>query len=98
MEERCLERRFKREVEKLGGKALKLTSPGRAGVPDRLVLFPGGRAVFVELKAPGEVVRPLQRKRADELKALGFSVYCLDSVAAIEDFTAEVLGREVMPT
>ena len=92
MNERRLENRLKLEVKKRGGKALKLTSPGMAGVPDRLVLFPGGRVVFVELKAPGEVMRPLQQKRATELRAMGFPVYCLDSVAAVRDFITEVLG------
>ena len=85
-----MERRFKREVEKRGGKALKFTSPGMAGVPDRLVLLLGGRAVFAELKAPGEELEPLQQKRATEFQALGFLVYKIDSDPAIESFILEV--------
>lgn len=90
MDERALERRFKKAVEKQGGEALKLTSPGRIGMPDRLVLAPGGRALFVELKAPGKKMRPLQLKRATELKSLGFSVYCIDSTTDIRRFITEV--------
>lgn len=50
-------------------------------VPDRLVLFPGGRLAFVELKAPGKKMRPLQVKRAKQLTALGFRVYCVLRIA-----------------
>lgn len=94
MNEGRLERRFKTEVERRGGKAVKFTSPGWAGAPDRIVLLPGGRVAFVELKAFGERPRPLQVKRADELRALGFAVYCLDSVAAVDQFIAEVFNEQ----
>jgi hypothetical protein len=90
MNENRIEHRLKREVEKRGGRALKLVSPGTSGVPDRLVLLPGGKTIFVELKAPGEILKPLQRKRATELKALGFQVYKIDSDQAIDDFLTEV--------
>jgi hypothetical protein len=90
MNERVLEGRLKQEVEKQGGKALKFISPGMAGVPDRIVLVPGGKAVFVEMKSAGQKLRPLQMKRKSELQALGFSVYCLDSIMAIETFIKEV--------
>lgn len=86
MDENRIELRFKREIEKLGGKALKFTSPGLVGVPDRLVLLPGGRTIFVELKAPGKKLRPLQLKRAKELQCLGFQVYCIDSIESINKF------------
>lgn len=92
MEESRLERRFIKEIKKRGGKALKFTSPGWAGAPDRMVLLPGGRVIFVEMKAPGKVPRPLQQRRAKELEALGFTVFCLDSMAAIERFITEVFS------
>ncbi len=92
MNEGRLERRFKAEVKKRGGKALKFTVPGVRGVPDRIVLLPGARAVFVELKAPGEQPTPLQVKRAAEFRAMGFPVYCVDSILAIDKFMAEVFG------
>ncbi|TWM23620.1 hypothetical protein CHCC14821_2779 [Bacillus paralicheniformis] len=86
MQESQLERLLKRKVESLGGQALKFVSPGMSGVPDRLVLIPGGRAVFAEMKAPGKNLRPLQEKRKRELERLGFTVCKLDSLETIEAF------------
>lgn len=49
-----IENKLKKEIETLGGLSLKFTSPGMAGVPDRLVLLPKGKICFVEVKAPGK--------------------------------------------
>lgn len=62
-----------------------------AGVPDRLVLLPKGRLYFVELKAPGKTLRPLQLKRKKQLESLGFEVYVIDSYKKIEVFLQEVV-------
>lgn len=70
--------------------ALKFVSPGMAGIPDRLVLLPRGRIYFVELKAPGKNLRPLQLKRKRQLEALGFKVYVIDSYEKIQLFIDEV--------
>ncbi len=88
--ENTIERRFKNEIKKHGGKAFKFISPGTAGMPDRIVLLPGGRAVFVELKAPRKELRPLQEKRAEELRALGFQAYKIASIQEVENFITEV--------
>ena len=61
MRERFIERKFVEAVKKKGGFAPKFVSPGLDGMPDRIVLFPIGKIAFVELKAPGENMRP-QRK------------------------------------
>ena len=60
MRENEIERYLKKRVETEGGKCWKWVSPGRRGVPDRMVLLPGGRLLFVELKAPGKTERPDQ--------------------------------------
>lgn len=78
MRESTVEHRLVTEVKKRGGIAPKFVSPGLDGVPDRLVLLPHGQLAFVELKAPGKTLRPLQVKRKDQLRTLGFSVYCID--------------------
>ena len=85
MREQRIERQLVRQVSKLGGLALKFVSPGMAGVPDRLLLFPGGKAVFVETKAPGKKPRPLQLHRHEQLRALGFRVYVIDEMKQIRE-------------
>ena len=78
MRERDLERYTTMFIKSHGGLALKFISPGYAGVPDRLVLMPGGKMCFMELKAPGRKPRPLQVRRIKELRALGFKVFVVD--------------------
>ena len=78
MREKTIEQKLVKAVKAVGGIALKLTCPGWGGVPDRLILLPGKRLAFVEVKAPGEIMRPLQVKRKRQLETLGFSVYCID--------------------
>lgn len=85
MNENIIEQRLKKEIEKIGGKALKFVSPGVAGVPDRIVLMPEGRIIFVELKAPGKKLRAMQEYRAKELRELGFRVECIDSIEQIKE-------------
>jgi len=78
MREREIEQAFRKAVKKRGGLALKFTSPGFDGVPDRLALLPSGKMGFVEVKAPGKKPRPLQLQRHRLLRELGFRVYVLD--------------------
>lgn len=90
MRESVVEKKLSTEAKKRGGLAVKFVSPGFDGVPDRLVLFPGGRLAFVELKAPGKKMRPLQVRRAKQLTALGFRVYCVDSTDKIGGVLDEI--------
>lgn len=92
MRESTLERRLVREVERIGGLAPKWTSPGNRGVPDRLIILPGGRTVYVEMKAPGKPLEPLQEKWARTLRKLGHEVYKIDSLDDIDQFIQEVRG------
>lgn len=78
MLERELEEKFRRRVKAAGGKAYKFVSPGNDGVPDRLVVLPGGRIGFVELKQEGRRPTALQQKRILELRALGCVALVLD--------------------
>ncbi|MCH3955336.1 MAG: VRR-NUC domain-containing protein [Eubacterium sp.] len=79
MREKEIETALVRAVKARGGLAIKFVSPGLNGVPDRLILMPGGCIAFIELKAPGRKMRPIQLKRAGQIEALGFRVFCIDS-------------------
>lgn len=83
MREKSIENKLAAEVRRHGGLAPKFVSPGLNGVPDRLILLPGGKAAFAELKAPGKTLRPLQAVRKRQLEALGFRVYVIDSTEQI---------------
>ena len=90
MRESHIERALTGLVKARGGMALKFVSPGMSGVPDRLVLIPGGLIAFVEVKAPGKQMRPLQIKRKRQLEKLGFLVYCIDSMEQIGGVLDEI--------
>lgn len=95
MRETTLERKLVSEVKKIGGQAPKWVSPGNRGVPDRLVILPNGRTVYVEMKAPGKPLQPLQKHWARILRGLKQSVYKIDSLEDIDRFIDEVRPREI---
>ena len=100
MLEREIESKLKKPIEHLGGLCLKFVTPGFTGVPDRIILLPGGRVVFVETKAPGKVERPRQKLVQGILRRLGFTVYStVDSAAKVaaivEDCRRLVYGESV---
>ena len=82
MREHAIEQALKTAVQTAGGLCWKLTSPGVVGVPDRLCLK-NGRAVFVEVKAPGCKPRPIQNRRIRQLRDHGFTVLVIDRVDGI---------------
>ena len=90
MREKQIEQKLVRAVKNMGGIAPKLVSPGFDGMPDRIVLLPGGRMAFVEVKAPGKVPRPLQEARHRMLRKLGFKVYVLDDAGQIGEIFDEI--------
>lgn len=88
MLEKGIERRLKREVEKtvLGAVCMKWVCPGYSGVPDRMILLPGGKIIFVELKSPGKHERARQEYVQTRLRKLGFTVFSsVDSPARIRE-------------
>ncbi len=90
MREKQIERKLVEAVKAAGGICPKLVSPGMDGMPDRMVLLPPGRIGFVEVKAPGEIPRPLQTHRHRQLRALGFPVFVLDDPERIPWILEEV--------
>ena len=90
MREKAIEQRLVKAVKNSGGIAPKLVSPGFDGMPDRLVLLPGGKIGFVEVKAPGKEPRPLQIARHRLLRRLGLKVYVLDDPEQIGGILDEI--------
>ena len=90
MREKELEHKLFNTVKEMGGLALKFVSPGMDGMPDRIVLLPGGKIGFVEVKRQGLKYRPLQLRRAEQLRELGFKMFLLDRVEQIGDVIREI--------
>lgn len=88
--EKKLEQKLVKAVKEKGGLCPKLVSPGTDGMPDRMVLLPGGRIIFIEVKAPGKKPRPLQELRHRQLRKLGFMVSVLENAGQIP----EILGGD----
>lgn len=92
-EESKIEKKFKKLMEDMGWKALKLSCPGFDGMPDRMILKGNGRVFFAEIKAPGEKPRKLQEERIGMLRAMGFHVYVVDSVfdaCEVQEYESEI--------
>ena len=90
MREKDIESKLRNEIKKLGGIAYKFTSPGNNGVPDRIVLLPGGVIKFVELKRPGGKTSKLQDMQIARIRNLGFDVRVIDNTDRLDDFISEV--------
>ena len=90
MREKQIEQKLVRATKNMGGIAPKFTSPGIDGMPDRIVLLPGGHIAFIEVKARGCKPRPLQLARHGMLRRLGFQVYVLDDAAQIGGILDEI--------
>ena len=90
MRERQIEQRLTQAVRQRQGLCPKWVSPGLDGVPDRIILMPGGHVAFAELKAPGKKPRPLQLTRKTQLERLGFRVFIIDNTEQIGGMLDEV--------
>lgn len=90
--EKEIERKLRKKVEQAGGRCLKWVCPGWAGVPDRLVLLPGARVIFVETKRPrGGVLAARQKKWREILTGLGFAYWAIWNAKDLADFAAAEL-------
>lgn len=85
MLEKTLEAMLVRKVKSIGGLCDKFTS-GHRGPPDRIVTLPGGRIIFVEMKAPGKKPTELQLRDHTRRRALGCDVRVIDSKEQIDAF------------
>lgn len=86
MRESTIEKYLKTEVEKIGGMCLKFGGRNMAGMPDRVITLPMGRAFFVELKAPGLSPSKLQSFVHSQFAQRGFLVRLMDTKEKVDDF------------
>lgn len=88
--EKIIERKLVEAVKNSGGMCIKLLSDYITGLPDRLCLFPGQKAIFVELKTTGEKPRKIQIFIHNKLRALGFRVEVIDTIEGINKFIESI--------
>ena len=86
MNEKLIEKKLREAVRKLGGKALKFSSPYETGYPDRLILMPGGRTYWAEMKTTGKKATPKQLLRQKELREMGYIAEIIDSEETLKNF------------
>ena len=97
-EEKKLEQKLVKAVRNIGGLALNFVSPGCDGVPDRLILIAYVKVAFVEVKAKGKKPRPIQIRRINQIKNLGFLVFILDDEKDIPSIIQQVKGDQINVT
>jgi Holliday junction resolvase len=89
-DEKRRERRLKREVEKSGGLAIKIASPWFRGLPDRLVLMPGRKFFWAEMKSTGKKLGVRQAVVKRLFEKLGFEVDVLDTDEKLDEFLNKI--------
>lgn len=90
MREAVIENKLVREVEKRGGVCYKFVSPSNPGVPDRIVITPDGRVIFVELKAPFGRMSNIQKWQKERLLQRGVDVRVVRGMDQVREFIREV--------
>lgn len=88
--EKLVERKLVEAVKANGGMCIKMLCDQLIGLPDRLCLFPGHKAVFVELKTTGKKPRRIQELMHNKLRALGFRVDVIDTPEGITKLIEDV--------
>ena len=91
MKEKDIEKKLVEAIKEKGGLCLKWVCPGWSGVPDRICLLPGGRIVFVELKAVGGVISKRQEWWQQKLTELGFEHWFILGEGVLERFLRSVI-------
>lgn len=95
MLEKDIEKKLISQAKQRFGKAYKFVSPGNSGVPDRIVVLPGGKIGFCELKRPGGKTSKLQDVQIKKLKSLGCFVRVVDSYEGVSGFLDDLERQDL---
>lgn len=96
MLEKELERKLVKKVQEMGGLCWKFTSPNLPGVPDRIVILPGGRIIFVELKTEIGRLSRLQKYCLEQLQLRGCDARKVKGKVELQEFLKEL--KDAVPT
>ena len=90
MRESSIVSKLVRMVRERGGLCFKFVSPGNPGVPDRIVITPAGRTVYVELKTEVGRLAAIQKWQHEELRKRGADIRTLKGLEQVKAFVEEV--------
>ena len=91
--EKVLEAELRERCKTLGWMCIKLTSQYQRGLPDRLILMPGGRVCFAEIKTTGKKPTALQKLTHERLRALGYRVEVVDTTESLDNLSVDLLDE-----
>jgi hypothetical protein len=72
-----------KEYQSKGYTVLKTIRLNLSGYPDLLCMKLGEIDIWIESKELNDTLKPLQKKRIDELNALGKKAYCMQDTKGI---------------
>ena len=93
MKESAIESKLVRMVRERGGLCYKFVSPNQPGVPDRIIITPEGRVVFVELKTEIGRLAKIQKWQIGEMQKRNADVRVVRGLEEAKALVEEVLPR-----
>ena len=85
MRESEVEQYLVASVKAMSGECRKARWVDRNGAPDRMVMLPEGRLIFIELKAPGKRCQPHQIREHERMRRMGQRVEVVDSLERVDE-------------
>lgn len=89
--EKVVERKLVEYTTLNGGMCIKLLSFHLLGLPDRLCIFPKGKAVFIETKTTKQKPRQIQLFMHNKIRKLGFRVEVVDTAEKAAEIIEDVI-------
>lgn len=88
--EKQIERKLKKEIEKLGGMCVKTVWPGTRGAPDRTAYMQKGKSHLIETKCKNGVPSAIQKIIHEKLNRLGFKIWIISDDQQLKQFIDEI--------